>query len=244
MDKAIDIYINLILIFFSGIIVTTILQLFNARNKKYNQIELVFSTFVNGMFLNIVIFKFVFKKSFINILYENLKINENEFFISIFFSIFMGILFVYIRENGILHLIAYKCNISFTSGFENILDMIMKDSDKDIKDLKKCFVNIKFLDGSVNYQGKIKAQETQANYIEILLENVQIDFPKNIFENKEYFQPAVYLQLIPGTFKIEFYESEEIENNNLIKSIIKYYFYFFIINIVYILLKFYLKKFF
>lgn len=214
--------LNIAIIFLPGIIVTSILQFFNTLNKKYTSITFFLYSFLNGIFTYFILFYFRKKSLFLtlNTLVLNTSSKKSnditlfithdfDFFLSLIIACFLGILFSFIRNRGYLHSLAFHLKITYESGFDSIIEYIYKDNSNYTNSLKLSYVNVKLLDGSAIYQGKLIMQEFRIEFTEILLNDVDIFFKNNpLDENKKYHQSDIYLQLKPGTFIIEWYDSD------------------------------------
>lgn len=205
-------FVRIMSIFFPGILAILFIQLFNEKNKKYNNSEVVYYSFFIG-FISHLIFSIFVEKSIIESILNNetsgvLRIRDLLFSSVIGFII--AIVFVFFRNNGKIHNFLIKKGISYTTGYSNAISTIYKSDNEICSALRKKFVCIKLLDGSSNYFGKLFLYEVHENFIEIaLVGSPNIYFKNNQEPNsKEYEQHAVYLTLTPGSFFIEFYEEE------------------------------------
>lgn len=207
--------LKIMITFFSGIIVTSILQLFNPRNKKFSNVEFTLYSFVYGMITSLLIS--IIYKTGLDFSLKMLPTKE-DLLISFGFALFLGIFVSFLRNCGFLHNLAFKFHISYEHGFDNALDFLYKSSFSEAKKIRKSYVNVKLLDGTATYYGSLVAQEVQTTYTEIVLKEVDIFFKNNPLSNK-YKQDAVYLQLVPGTFFIEFVHDTP-KSNFLLKIIL------------------------
>lgn len=249
--------LNLLIIFLPGIITTSILQFFNTLNKKYTQLIFFLYSFLNGILTYLIIF-FFRKKSLLltlNTLSSSVSTDKSnpvalfithdlDFLFSLIIACFLGFLFSFIRNRGYLHSLAFHFGISYESGFDSIVEYIYKDNSNYTNSLKSSFVNIKLLDGSAIYQGKLIMQEFRPEFTEILLNDVNIFFKNNPLDNREYHQSDVYLQLKPGTFIIEWYESNSPFNYDWSFLFIKTFFSLILsVFILFIFIKYFIKFF-
>lgn len=211
---------SLAIIFLPGIVTTSILQFFNTLNKKYTQMIFFLYSFLNGVITYFIIFSFRKKNLFLTL---NSFVSEKtskdstnltpfitddfDFLLSLIIAFVLGLFLSFIRNRGSLHQIASKFGITYETGFNSALEYIYKNNSIYTNSLKESFVNIKLLDGSALYQGTLMVQEFHPEFTEILLNDVTIIFPNNLGENIKYEQSDIYLQLKPGTFVIEWYES-------------------------------------
>ncbi len=212
---------SLAIIFLPGIVTTSILQFFNTLNKKYTQMIFFLYSFLNGAITYFIIFFFK-KKSLFETLNSFLSgktskdstnlvpfiTNDFDFLLSLVIALILGIFFSFIRNKGSLHRIASSFGITYETGFNSALEYIYKDDTLYTNSLKESYVNIKLLDGTAIYKGILVVQELHPEFTEILLHNVEILFINNPLETKKYRQNDVYLQLKPGTFVIEWYNSD------------------------------------
>lgn len=112
MESKLLIYISCV--FLPGIIVTTILQLFNFRNKKYTNNELYLYSFVNGLIVNIIVSlpNFLHDKNIVILDLINKKSKElppidlNYLIYCIVIAVILGILLSTCRTHGIVHILA------------------------------------------------------------------------------------------------------------------------------------------
>ncbi|MGL6113524.1 MAG: hypothetical protein ACRC1R_00655 [Cetobacterium sp.] len=220
--------LKIMITFFPGIIVTSILQLFNPRNKKFSNVEFTLYSFVYGMITNLLI-SIVFKTG----LDFSLTIlpTKKDLFISFGFALFLGTIVSLLRNCGFLHNLAFKFHISYEHGFSNALDFIYNSSFPQAKEIRRSFVNIKLLDGSASYYGELIVQEIHPTYTEIVLKKPDIFF-KNNRKSLIYEQDAIYLQLIPGTFFMEFAFVPKNNNKSFFLKYFVIYLFFLLINIL------------
>ncbi|MGL4866208.1 MAG: hypothetical protein ACRC3I_11865 [Cetobacterium sp.] len=223
--------LKIMITFFPGIIATSVLQFFNPRNKKYSSVEFTLYSFVYGVIISIGINHFF--NTGLDFSLNSLP-DKNELVLSFFVAFFVGITSSFLRNCGLFHAIAHQFHISYESGFENALDFIYKSSFKNAKLIRKSYVNVKLLDGSATYYGEIVVQESHSDYVELVLKNVSIFF-KNNPKDVRYEQDAVFLQLVPGTFFIDF-AFDEVEESPLkltIKKGVSIYLILLFINAIY-----------
>lgn len=223
--------LKIMITFFSGIIVTSILQLFNPRNKKFSNVEFTLYSFVYGMITSLLIS--IIYNTGLDFSLKTLPTKE-DLLISFGFALFLGMFVSFLRNCGLLHNLAFKCHISYEHGFSNALDFLYKSSFSEAKKIRKSYVNVKLLDGTATYYGSLVAQEVQTTYTEIVLKEVDIFFKNNPLSNK-YKQDAVYLQLVPGTFFIEFVY--DVPKSNFLLKTILIFMVVFSINTIYNLYK-------
>lgn len=214
MNNLDTITIETALLLFPGIIFSTILQIFNIRNKNYSKFKFYLYSFIFGIIIQIFTYSFIFKKDIMS--YNDInKLEVKEFFILLIITIIIALLFVFIKNNGIIYKIAFYFGITFETGFETLLDSIYHSSIKKINAPRNCFVRIKMLDGSATYYGTLEGYDIHETYIEILL-NVSRIFLKNnppdisnnleLKKTKKYYKDCkyIYLQLKPCEFQIEY----------------------------------------
>lgn len=220
--------LKIMITFFPGIIVTSILQLFNPRNKKFSNVEFTLYSFVYGMITNLLIS--VLYKTGLDFSLKTLP-TKNDLFTSFGFALFLGIIVSFLRNCGLLHNLAFKFHVSYEHGFSNALDFIYNSSFSQAKEIRKSYVNIKLLDGSASYYGQLVVQEIHPTYTEIVLKNPDVFF-KNNQKSVSYEQDAIYLQLIPGTFFMEFAFVPKNNNRSFFLKYFVIYLAFLLINIL------------
>lgn len=214
--------IKILFLFLPGIFSTTILELFNEKNKKYSVNERIFYSFILSIlsyFLYLILVKIFYQSNNKNLLIELINFNGTSFPLSIreiFFlsliGVALGIIFTILRTQGLIHKYTCKYRISYETGFNSVFKTIYKSNEKEMKNLREKYVQIKLLDGTADYYGFIKLYEIHDNYIEVLLfgsetlanGDVEINFKNNLRNPKEYTQKAIYLILLNGTFIIEY----------------------------------------
>lgn len=208
--------IKILFLFLPGIISTAILQIFNEKNERFSIKEYFVYSFIFGI-ISYLLYSFTPWNNNPDIFYSLITYDNKSFplrtkdiFFLSAFGVALGILFCFIRNCGITHLVANKFKISYETGFKNVLTTIYKSNDKDAQMLRKCYAMVKLLDGTADYYGYLKYYEIHENYTEICLckddksGEVDINFTKNLGNSKEYRQNGVYLNLLNGTFTIEF----------------------------------------
>lgn len=148
------------------------------------------------------------------------NINLKEFIFSIFLGGYLGIIISYFRNLGFLNTFFSNYDVTYHSGFENILERILHSPSDDSFEMKKCTVILK--SNGEEHTGLLVEYEYHEDHIEILL------------GNSEGYQ---YFQLKSGEFSIHFTIEQEceltqrfIDNNRIVLTS----FYAFIIFLVYI----------
>ena len=218
-------------IFIFGLITTEIYNIYLPRNKKLLIKEKILYSFLYGVivyliydFLNYLISSISFLlfcplhskeyiteiKPTITFLFntleqkENLKLGGVNIAFLVFISISFGGILSYIRTKKFFSLIGNKLLLKDSSvGGDSLLESIYETNHKLYKPLLNMWVQIKLLDGSAHYFGDLQMYEVFDDRIELLLFDVDIYFEKNT-SDKNYSQHAVYLNLKPGTFQIEY----------------------------------------
>lgn len=229
-------FLQAAILFFPGVIVVAVLQLFRNKKYLYSNIEIIFYSFVLGMVVNIIIYGIILHKEIpINILLQKdnqtipFKIEVKEFLLSFFISIYLGIIFSYFRNLGSLHDIMRKLDVTYETGFPNILQGLLCTNDEYLRRYKGMEVEIKSLNSNLileEAKGFIIQLDKQEDYFEIFLFNQA----KN---------ETQYFQLKKGEFQINFIESteedEDIEDISVIdeKKLVLKSFIFFILYLLY-----------
>ena len=229
-------FLQAAILFFPGVIVVAVLQLFRNKKYPYSNIEIIFYSFVLGMVVNIIIYGIILHKEIpINILLQKdnqtipFKIEVKEFLLSFFVSIYLGVIFSYFRNLGSLHDIMRKLDVTYETGFPNILQGLLCTNDEQLRRYKGMEVEIKSLNSNLileEAKGFIIQLDKQEDYFEIFLFNQE--------KNK-----TQYLQLKKGEFQINFIEpteeEEDIEDTSVIdeKKLVLKSLVFFILYLLY-----------
>ena len=199
--------IKILIIFFPGIWITSILQFFNLKNKEYSNLRFLLYSFINGVLILFILGLLGLKdflepnaKDVFAVLY-NLPISLIVYIFLL--STTIGITFLYIKCNSLIHWIAYGLGFTYETGSETLLDAIYHSKVGYLKELQDSAVHIKLLNGEADYYGFLRYYEIQNNLVEIILSSPQIRFNKN-FYGKEYERDNIYLQLQPFSFQIEY----------------------------------------
>lgn len=199
--------IKILIIFFPGIWITSILQFFNLKNKEYSNLRFLLYSFINGVLI-LFILGLLGLKDFLDPNTKDVFAVLYNLPISLILYIFLlsttiGITFLYIKCNSFTHWIAYSLGFTYETGSETLLDAIYHSKAGYLKELQDSAVHIKLLNGEADYYGFLRYYEIQNNLVEIILSSPQIRFNKN-FYGKEYTQDNIYLQLQPFSFQIEY----------------------------------------
>ena len=218
------------LILFPGVIVISILQIFNVKSETYTNTKFFLYSFINGIIIEFLYFLFFLKSKFkIEFNPENdniieikdfmISIDYKDIFFLILISILTGIVLSFLRNNGYIHNIFYKFNITYETGFETLFYSIYHSKDKEFSEASQLDVCIRFLDGKAIYYGELVGYDIQKEYIEIFLKDVKV-YLKNKNElsdvieensgsfNKFYKREFIYLQLKSCEFQIEYINKE------------------------------------
>ena len=195
-------FMQIAILFFPGIIVVAILQLFKQRGETYSNLEVFFYSFVYGMIINIIVYSLIFHKDIPLLQFvmgKNIQITELELIIGTIIAVIIGVISSYYRNLGLMHSKEVNYDITYETGYKNALDYIINSPEEMPELLKGRDVKINFFNNcSITVTGKIMLIENQKEYVEILLEKV----------NDEY----TYYQLKKGEFSLEFLASTT--NNN------------------------------
>lgn len=198
------------ILFFPGIIMVSILQIFRNKKQAYSNLEIVFYSFILGTLVNIIVYGLILHKELpLNIYLRKITIENNillkieikEFLLNLFVATYLGIVFSYFRNLGLLHSLMMKLDVTYETGFQNIPQYLLSTNLENFSELKNKDVEIKSLNPNIVLEktiGKIMQIEEQNYYFEILLCN-----EKN-YEN-------YYIQLKKGEFEIIFLDSIEDE---------------------------------
>lgn len=199
------------ILFFPGIIMVSILQVFRNKKQAYSNLEIVFYSFILGTLVNIIVYGLILHKELPLNIYlrkvtiENnilLKIEIKEFLLNLFVATYLGIVFSYFRNLGLLHSLMMKLDVTYETGFQNIPQYLLSTNLENFSELKNKDVEIKSLNPNIVLEktiGKIMQIEEQNYYFEILL-----------CDEKNY--ENYYIQLKKGEFEIIFLDSTEDEN--------------------------------
>lgn len=198
--------IKILFLFLPGIIATVILEFFNEKNKKFSIKDFFICSFTLGV-VSYILYS-IYEKDILTSLMnynENLfPLKEKDIFYLSVIGLILGIILTYLRTHGKIYLLANKLKISYETGFKDVFTSIYKSDNKDMKKLREKYIQIKLIDGTADYYGFLKHYEKHDNYTEVLLYEVDIIFNKNLGSSSEYTQEAIYLNLLNGTFQIEF----------------------------------------
>lgn len=216
--------IKILIIFFPGIWITSILQFFNLKNKEYSNLRFLLYSFINGVLILFILGLFGLKdffnpnsKDVFAVLY-NLPISLIGYIFLL--STTIAITFLYIKCNSLIHWVAYVLGLTYETGSETLLDAIYHSKTGYLKGLQDSAVHIKLLNGEADYYGLLRYYEIQNNFVEIILSNPQVRFNKN-FYGKEYEQDNIYLQLQPFSFQIEYAYLSKVKSEEETKVEIK-----------------------
>lgn len=227
-------FFKVALIFVFGLITVEIYNIYLPRSKKILFKEKFLYSFLYGSFIYIV-YDIV---SYISVAYNN-RMSEVEFkslFMIIFndlpkseesfkFTIGMiikltiiSILFGFFLSHFRTKRYAIKFGNKFmlkdpSIGSDSLLESIYEIDEENFIKIRNMWVQIKLLDGTASYLGFLTNYEMYSDRVEILLDDVDIYFEKNIFKEKNYKQHSIYLNLLHGTYIIEYAESSQ-ENND------------------------------
>lgn len=201
--------LQIAILFFPGIILTTILQLLKKRGESYSALQLTLYSFVFGMLVNLIIYITIFHKEIPILKYMKdnesvIDITELELLISFFVAIILGLFFSYFRNLGLIYTQLSNYDITYETGYPSLLDYTMQSPEKPFNQLDGK-VRIKTLENSsATYIGKISSIEYHDEYTEILLT------PDSDIENTSQ---AYYLNLKNGNYVIDYTVTEPISRD-------------------------------
>lgn len=205
--------IKVLIIFFPGIWITSILQFFNPKNKEYSNLRFLLYSFINGVLILFILGLLGLKdfldpnaKDVFAILY-NLPISLIGYIFLL--STTVGLSFLCIKGNAYIHWIFYTLRFTFETGSETLLDAIYHSKNSYLRKLQDSNVHIKLLNGQAEYYGFLQYYEKHDDLVEIILTDSKIHF-----NDKEYKKENIYLQLKPLSFQIEYEYENEIEEEN------------------------------
>lgn len=216
-------FLKIALIFIFGLIATETYNIYLPRSKKLLFKEKLLYSFLYGIYTYLIYDGLRFLKtrfidtssnttfiSIIEFVFNNISKEHNfnlkviDIIVLSIISILLGVFLSWVRAQKLMFKIGNKLRLKDTSvGGDSLLENIYEIDDETYIPLRNMWVQVKMLDGSASYFGDLKIYEVYSDKVELLLLDVTVYFKKNNLK-KTYEQYAVYLNLKPGTFKIEY----------------------------------------
>lgn len=180
-------FVNLLLIFFPGIVGVMLINFLLRNYKTLGTNEWIIYSFVLGIFSYLPL-AICYNQGDI----FTLNITATIIFKALAISIFISILIILFINKEILHFIFRKLKISNTMGKKYIIKNIFSTKDEKFKFLRESFVHIRYQNRDLSYSGTITAIDIHDNgYVEILLSNAGATY-----NNKENFSYIMKYVLI------------------------------------------------
>lgn len=173
--------VSIMILFFPGIIVTTMLQYFNIKSKRYSEFEFILYCFINGIAVIFILYLLNFEREHIfNILkceeFSKIKdtllteFSNKKFFYIFTVTILFALTLINIRTNSAIRKLAADLSLTFETGYETLLDATYHSKEDIFQELQNKGVEIKI--GNNSYLGTLEYCEVHETTVEIIIKEI------------------------------------------------------------------------